>query len=179
MKFRNFLVLLILLLISFCLPGCVGVAMEGAHITNATTTRDKYMPAALEGDPEAQFKVGKSYCCAPKNDVDAFYNNRKATEFLCKAARQQHARAAFELGKIYTDDTIDGIRLLRRAATAVRGDDLENKQIAYYWYNQAKLHGYKDAAEAMATMGEQDISQYTDPATTPCTLIEVFGEEKS
>lgn len=166
-------------LVLIFLSGCVGVAMEGAHITNATATRDKYMPAALEGNSEAQYKVGKSYCCAPKNDVDAFYNNHKATEFLCKAARQYHARAAFELGKIYSDDTIDGVRLLRRAVTAVRGDNLEKRPIAYYWFNQARLHGYEGAKEAMESLGDQDISQFSDPLTTPCTLTEVFGEDNS
>ena len=155
--------------------GCVGVTMESVHITHDTTVRDQHMAAAMAGDAEAQFIVGKSYCCAPKNNVDAFYNNRKATEFLCKAARQHHAGAAFALGKIYTDDTIDGVRWIRRAATAIRGDDLENKVIAYYWFNQAKLYGKADAADEMNELGAQDISQFMDPATTPCTLAEVFG----
>ena len=158
------------------LTGCVGTVMEGAHITNDTTTRDKYMTAALAGDTDAQYRVGKSYCCAPKNDVDAFYNNRKATEFLCKAARKHHAKAAFELGKIYSDDTIDGVRLIRRAVTAVRGDNLESRTVAYYWFDQANLYGHPDALDAMNDLGIQDISTFTDPETTPCTLSEVFGD---
>jgi len=166
----------ILLLTIFCISGCVGVAMEGVHITNDTAIRDQYMAAAMAGDTEAQYQVGKSYCCAPKNNVDAFYNNRKATEFLCKAARKHHPGAAFELGKIYTDDTIDGLRLLRRAATAARGDDLENKVIAFYWFNQANLYGHADAMAEMNNLGLQDISRFNDPMTTPCTLTEVFGE---
>lgn len=164
---------------SIFLTGCVGVALESAQITKATAIRSEYMEAALAGNPDAQYKVGKSYCCAPRNDVDAFYNNRKATEFLCKAARQHHAKAAFALGKIYSGDTIEGIRLLRRAATAVRGDDLEKKVIAYYWFNQAAINGYSAAEEKMEILGVQDISQFTSPVTAPCTITEVFGEKKT
>jgi TPR repeat protein len=156
--------------------GCVGVTMESARISAATASRNDNMEAALSGDPEAQFQVGKSYCCAPRNDVDGFYNNHKATEFLCKAARQNHAEAAFELGRIYSGDTIDGLRLLRRAATAVRGDDLSNETVAYYWFNQAVRNGSQEAAERLQDLEKHDISGLTDPSTTPCTLTEVFGQ---
>jgi len=156
--------------------GCVGVAMEGAHITSDMETRDRYMDAALAGDADAQYRVGKSYCCTPKKDVDAFYNTRKAIDFLCQAARKQHPQAAFELGKIYSDDTIDGLRLLRRAATAIRGDNYENRVIAYYWYDQANKYGHPEALDAMNTLGVQDILMFTDPQSAPCTLTEVTGE---
>jgi len=168
----------LLLFAIFCVSGCVGVALEGAHITHDTSKRDQYMSAAMAGDPEAQYIVGRSYCCAPKNNIDAFYNNHKATEYLCKAARQHHAGAAFELGKIYIDDTIDGVRWIRRAATAIRGDDLENKVIAYYWFSQANLYGHPEALQQMSELGVQDIARFTDPSTTPCTLTEVFGASK-
>lgn len=116
-------------------------------------------------------------CCAPRNDVDGFYNNRKSIEFLCRAARQDHAQAAYELGKIYSGDIIDGLRLLRRAATAIRGDDLSNKTIAYYWFNQARLNGSSKAIKEMKELGTQDISNFVHPATAPCTLAEVVGND--
>ena len=169
-------ILVCLLLSNILLSGCAGVAMESARITRDTSSRNSHMQAALNGDPEAQYQVGKSYCCAPRNDVDGFYNNQKATEFLCLAARQGHAMAAYEIGKIYSGDTIDGIRLIRRAATAVRGDDLENHEVAYYWFSQALQNGYSEAFKEMASLGLQDTSPFTDPAVAPCTLSEVFKQ---
>ena len=134
------------------------------------------MKAALAGNPEAQYKVGKSYCCAPRNDVDSFYNNRKATEFLCQAARQNHAQAAYELGKIYSGDTIDGLRLLRRAATVVRGDNVTNKSIAYYWFKQAEINGHTEATKELEALGDQDITKFNNPTSAPCTLDEILGD---
>lgn len=157
------------------LTGCAGVMVESARITHAATVRDNNMQAARAGNAEAQYLVGKSFCCTPRNNVDAFYNNSKATEFLCLAARQNHAQAAFELGKIYSGDRIDGIRLLRRAVTAIQGDDFTNNQVAYYWFKQAQLNGLDEAADELKQLGDQDISRFTDPASTPCTLSEVTG----
>ena len=133
----------------FFLTGCAGVVVESSRITYDTTTRNNYVQAAKAGDPEAQYLVGKSYCCTPRNNVDAFYNNSKATEFLCLAARQHHAKAAYELGKIYSGDTINGIRLLRRVVTAIRGDTITNNQVAYYWFKQAQLNGLDAATDAL------------------------------
>lgn len=166
----------VLVILTGVLTACAGVVMEGAHITHDTSVRNNNMQAALDGDPEAQYRVGKSYCCAPRNEADAFYNNRKAIEFLCRAARQHHALAAFELGKIYAGDTIEGLRLLRRAATQLRGDDFSNTSLAYYWFKQSQLNGYTEASQAMDALGPQDISHFLSPESTPCTLTEVLGD---
>lgn len=174
MKF-NRIAAIVVVLASTLMAGCVGVAVESAHISSDTLIRNNHTQAALAGDAEAQYKVGTSYCCAPRNDADAFYNNQKATEFLCQAARQNHAKAAYDLGKIHSGNTIDGIRLLRRAATLVRDENLDNEVIAYYWFNQAALNGSAEATEALNKLGKKDISQWTDPMTTPCTIDEVYG----
>ena len=161
----------------FCiliLSACVGTTIESAQMANDKVTRDKYMESALQGDADAQYMVGLSFCCAPRSDVDAFYNNRKATEFLCKAARQNHARSAFQIGNFHSGDRIDGIRWVRRAANLIRGDSLENPIIAYYWYPQAKLNGAEEAIEHLQLLEKQDISQFADPRTTPCTVDEVY-----
>jgi TPR repeat protein len=144
-------------------------------MTTDQLVRDKYMDAALSGDAEAQYRVGLAYCCAPRNNVDAFYNNRKATEFLCLAARQSHPDAAFELGNFHSGDRVDGVRWIRRTANLIRGDGLENRPVAYYWYSQAKSHGNTDAAQRMQELGVQDITRFSTPITTPCTVDEVYG----
>lgn len=167
--------LFLLLITSFTLTGCVGVTLEGARMTGAAATRDQHMAAAQQGDAEAQFKVGKSYCCTPRHGTDAFYDNRKAVDFLCRAARQHHAGAAYELGRIHAGDRIHGLRLIRRAATAVVGDSAEDKAVAYYWFDRAANWGEADGRREADKLGAQDISRFGDPATTPCTLDEVYG----
>jgi TPR repeat protein len=171
MKFLSCL----LLLASVMLTGCVGVAVEGARMSSDSAVRDQHTAAALAGDAEAQYKVGKSYCCAPRNDTDAFYDNRKATDFLCRAARQHHAGAAYELGKIHSGDTVQGLRLVRRAATLVVGDSVDEKAVAHYWFDRAADWGQADARSAADKLGAQDTSRFTDVATAPCTIDEVYG----
>lgn len=158
------------------LAGCVATVAEGVHVARDGAIRDRNMEAALAGDAEAQYRVGKAYCCAPRDDADAFYNNQRATEFLCAAARQDHAAAAYEVGEIHAGDRIDGIRLLRRAARAVRGERHEHTAIAYYWYSRAQRLGHADAPGRLRSLPQPEVSRFTDPATTPCTLNEVYGE---
>ena len=166
---------ILLLLTSTALTGCVGVAIEGVRMAAAASARSQNMDAALAGDAEAQYRVGMSYCCMPRNDAASFFDNRKATDFLCRAARQKHAAAAYELGKIHAGDTVTGLRLIRRAATWVAGDGVDDKVVAYYWFNRAADWGRTDARHAADQLGAQDISRFTSPATTPCTIDEVQG----
>lgn len=165
----------LLLLSSLAFTGCAGVAIEGARMTGDAAVRNQHMPAALTGDAEAQYKVGKSYCCSPRHDADAFYDNRKATDFLCRAARQSHAAAAYELGKIHSGNTVQGLRLIRRAATLVAGETMDEKTLAYYWYDRAADWGLAEARSAADQLGAQDISRFGSPAATPCTIDEVYG----
>lgn len=159
------------------LTGCAGAVVESARMNNDGLLRDKHMEAALADDSEAQYLVGKSYCCAPRNDAEGFYNNRKATEFLCQVARQNHAAAAFEIARIHSGDTIDGVRLLRRAATLMRGEGVDNRVIAYYWYSRAAQLNSAEAVEVLRKLEKQQISQFDSPLTTPCTIDEVYGKQ--
>lgn len=164
---------LLLSIATITLGGCFGAAMESGRISAALAERNRHMDSALAGDAEAQYRVGLSYCCAPRDDADAFYNNRKAIEFLCLAARQDHADAAFALGKIYAGDTIDGLRLWRRVATAMREDHLVDESVAAYWYGRAATGGLRAAADARDELPASAIPANADPAATPCTLAEV------
>ncbi|UTW03724.1 sel1 repeat family protein [Amphritea atlantica] len=175
MSFKAAIKLMAVVIFPPVLFGCAGAVVESARMTNDAVTRDNYLSAALEGDAEAQYLVGKSFCCAPSNDAESFYNNRKATDFLCRAARQKYPAAAFEVAKIHSGDTVEGVRLLRRTANFVRGDNLDNKVIAYYWYSQAAQHGYAEAADLLNQLEKQDTSQFSSPMTAPCTIDEVYG----
>lgn len=164
--------------IALLLSGCVGVALEGVGVAKDEYNRHDNMEAADAGDAEAQYKVGKSYCCQLQDKTTAIYDNDKATEYLCMSARQDYAPAALEMGNIYSGDVVSGLRLLRRAANLVRSHQFDDEQIAYYWYQQAAANGNADAQKALKKLDEQDISEFSDPATTPCTLEEVFGKSK-
>lgn len=161
------------------LVGCVSTAMEGANMAKDKTVRSNNMDAANAGDAEAQFKVGSSYCCSPKNTTHGVYDNNKATEYLCMAARQGYAPAANKIGDIYSGDTVSGLRILRRVANAAAADKLDNKIIAYYWYQQAALGKDEDATKTLKKLDKQDTSAFTSQATTPCTLKEVYGDQES
>src|SRR5579883_3354246 len=99
---------LILLMVAAMLSGCVGAAAEGARTTADIAKRNNYMSRAEAGDPEAQFKVGESYCCNT-GGVSGAYDNQKATEWLCRAALQGYGPAQYRLGRIYSGDLVDGV----------------------------------------------------------------------
>lgn len=170
---------LTLLLAIVSMTGCVATALEGANVAKDERTRSKNMEAAMAGDAAAQYAVGKSYCCSPNNQVHGIYDNNKATEYLCKSARQNYAAAQYMLGDIYSGKTVHGLRLLRRVANAVAGEAIDNKNIAYYWYTQAANQGDKDAKKKISGLDKLDISAFTSLVTTPCTLVEVYGESES
>ena len=47
-----------------------------------------------------------------------FYDNRLATEWLCRSAQQGYAPAQYRLGQVYSGDMVDGVRILRRVVNA-------------------------------------------------------------
>lgn len=155
---------------------CVGLTLEGARIAGNERIRAKYLSAADQGDAEAQYQVGNSYCCTPGDSDKGYYDNQIATEYLCLAARQGHGPAALKLGKIHSGDRIDGVRILRRVVTAAVNSDQENVQIAAYWLTQAKLNGQKEADNLLQDLPLQDLSQYTSIDHTPCTMQQVYGD---
>lgn len=90
----------VLAAIALSLKGCIGAAtVAGAaagSLAVQATVRNQNMELAQQGDAKAQAKVGSSYCCSGPG-----YSVQKATEWLCKSARQEHAPAFYELGRIY------------------------------------------------------------------------------
>ena len=137
------------LLSGFGLSGCASVAIEGAQATKSEIVISQNIKEAQAGNPKAQFAVGEAYCCS-LNEGSGIYNTKISVEWLCKSARQNYAPAMFKLGKIYSGDTIDGVRLARRAAAGVSGTST-NLPVAAAWLKLAELNGERAAA-----------SRYTD-----------------
>jgi TPR repeat protein len=95
------------------------------------------------------------------------------------AARQGRAPAGNKIGDIYSGDTVSGLQLLRPVANAVGGEKLDNKIIAYYWYQQSASEKNEDAIKTLKKLDKQNTSVFKSPATTPCTLKEVYGDQES
>ncbi len=107
-----------LLFIIFLLTACA----------NNTTVLDKralLQAQANEGSAEAQYQLGRSYCCGR----GAGYDKVIAREWFCKAALQGHGGAQYELGRIM------GERMDSHSTPSKRQDLIE----AYMWYSLAAL----------------------------------------
>ena len=127
------------------LPGCAGVALEGANIAKDKAVAEANMKEATAGVAEAQYKVGKSLCCSLDEGGPSFYNTEQAVVGLCRAAAQSHRPAAQELGGIYSGDLVSGLRVMRRVAEKV-ADPRTNLPVSYAWLSRAKGLGVADAA---------------------------------
>jgi TPR repeat protein len=125
--------------------GCAAAVGEAAYGAKAKATYESNIDAANKGDKVAQFKVGEALCCEV-NGRDGAYDTRRSVEYLCKSAAQGYGPAMYKLGRIYTGDTVDGVRLMKRAAAAAMAPT--NPPIAYAWFSNAKAYGEKDAADA-------------------------------
>lgn len=168
------------LLLPALLAGCAAPAVEGANMAKDEVVRQRHMDRAQAGDPEAQVRVGESYCCAP-DGVSALYDNQRATEWLCRAAAQGYGPADFKLGKIYSGDLIDGVRVVRRAGLAVTRPPT-NRAIALHYLQRAEAAGVEGAARRFRSVWD-DASPVEREAfrgleaggqSVPCTWNEVI-----
>ena len=135
-----------LAIVSISLKGCIAAAtVAGAAaggVAIQTSIRNGAIDAAQAGDPAAQTKVGLSYCCSGPG-----YSAQKATEWLCKAANQGHARAYYELGRIYTGDTWR----IPHPATYISGrvTSKKNLPLGLMWLQLAQDNGITKAKRAI------------------------------
>jgi TPR repeat protein len=148
MIFSANLRLTVVMFSAFALVGCATVAIEGAQATKSETIISQNMKEAQAGSAKAQFTVGEAYCCS-LHEGSGIYNTKTSVEWLCKSARQSYAPAMFKLGKIYSGDTIDGVRLARRAAAGVAGTST-NLPVAAAWFKLAEVNGERTATDRLA-----------------------------
>lgn len=78
------------------LQGCAGAAISSGTYAVKASAREGLSEPAAQGDAEAQYRLGKSWCC-----MGPGFDTQTATEWLCRAAKQGHPEALFELGRIY------------------------------------------------------------------------------
>jgi len=111
------------------------------------------MSQAQKGDIEAQYRVGKSYCCGP----GIAYNTDRAIAWLCRAAVKGHRDAMFELADIYAGDIGTTAKLLSL------GRGHENEIKAYMWYTAAMIRGHPQAEarrkSVMSELNETELAE--------------------
>jgi len=110
------------------------------------------------------------------------FDTQVATEWLCKAARQDHAGAMFELGRIYAGDVSRTLAPGQKVMKALRAQ--RSTRHALMWMMLAEQHGNegavakleafrKDAAENVAREAEVMAAAWQSEA---CEYREVFPQ---
>lgn len=159
------------------LSGCVAASIHGATYAVKASDRPGLESDAEAGDPEAQTRLGISYCCRGPG-----FSTQKATEWLCKAAAQDHAIAQYELGRIYSGATsrtpAPGQKLTQIALVK------KDEPLSLMWFDRAASNGHEKAAGRAA-----DLRQNLEPAevaqadaylanwrAAPCTYDQAFKD---
>ncbi len=161
--------------------GCASLAVEGAQATKSEAIIALNIDEARAGDPEAQYKVGRAHCCSV-HEGSGIYNTQTAVAWLCQSARQGYAPAMVMLGKIYSGDVIDGVRLSRRVIQGVAGTSTDIP-VALTWFQLAMDRGETDAGDQAAGLwddlsdAEKDRTRavYALGLNAPCDWDDVIG----
>ncbi len=163
------------------LTGCAALVVEGAQGTKSEVVILANAKKAEAGDAEAQYKLGVAYCCS-LHEGSGIYNTRRSVEWLCKSARQGYSPAMLMLGKIYSGDVIDGVRLSRRVLQGLAGTST-NIPVALAWFQLAKDRGEEDADSQSEGLAD-DLSDadkalvqkyYAQGLNAPCEWSDVIG----
>lgn len=174
-----FIRVLAVLSLATVLTGCAAAAIGGGTYAVKATQRDDLQPSADAGDAEAQYRLGKSWCC-----MGPGFDTQKATEWLCKAATQGHESAFYELGRIYDGEVsrtpAPGQKLIR-FATAKR-----SLAHAVAFYGLAAKMGNSDAesrkealAKKLDTVQQSQAASISSDFSSTCTYEDVFGDPRT
>ena len=130
---------------------CYTPAIEGAQQGYDAAKRASIKAAdASPNDPVEQYKLGNTYCCkggGPLNDL-SIYDNKKATYWYCKAARQGYGPAQLQLARLYSGHAIRGVHIVLRASALI-GDAETDFSSALMWASLAADNkGEGDADDA-------------------------------
>ncbi len=89
--------------------------------------REALRQRAEQGDADAQYQLGMSYCCG----YGPGRTETQARAWLCRAAAQGHVEAQFQLGQVY------GLR-----TTTLLMRTTQYPVYAHYWYSRAAAQGH-------------------------------------
>lgn len=167
---------------SLVASGCASVAIEGANVAKDEVVISKNIEEARAGVAEAQYKVGDAYCCSI-HEGSGLYNTKTSVDWLCRSAKQDYAPAMLKLGKIYSGDVIDGVRVSRRVAQKLAGTS-KNLPVAWAWLQLAADREEGNAAERASKVWEKldeaeraEAQQtYEKELSASCQWGEVIGQ---
>lgn len=131
MKWKIYFFVLLVWTQTFAIAGYEG-GMAAYEAKDYASALKEWSPLALNGNANAQYRLGIMFAHGegiPKDE-------KKATEWLLKAANQRHAAAQNSLGFMYANG---------------RGVP-KNQKRAAEWYRQAAVQGNADAQYNLGTM---------------------------
>jgi TPR repeat protein len=134
---RSRLILLLFGCMVFPLSGCIETFYHTGDFLVDATKLQPWKKLALDGDVEAQYKVGEMYCCGDRPK----YDNVRALHWYCQAARQNQRDAQHKVGWMYEH------------AADYKGNIVPaNPVLAHVYYTLAAQGGNKEAPKALAKM---------------------------
>lgn len=135
------------------LQGCVGVAVSGSTYAIKASDRPALQARAAQGDVEAEYLLGKSWCC-----MGPGFDTQTATQWFCQAAGHGHAGAMYELGRIYDGDVSRTPAPGQKLVRLLTADSSPAHALAFF--NLAARQGHAESA-SRAT----ELNQTADDAT--------------
>jgi TPR repeat protein len=179
------LIAIMLLFVTVALSGCAAPVVEVALQARDSLSRGDLEQAAAQGDAKAQYDLGDTYCCAITGQTDSAvsaYDNEKATYWMCKAAQQDYAPAAYRLARIYSGDVVSGVRILRRAAQIAATPQKDNA-VALMWARRAAAQNASGASAFARDISRRASSAElrranqlaSDWQSAPCIWSQVFA----
>jgi TPR repeat protein len=131
---KKFCSIIAIVAVAFTLTACVETLFNIARKGKQIGASEYLKTTALGGDAEAQYNLGKVYCCGDRPE----YDNVEALRWWCMASENGQRDAMMEVGKLYeTSHKFKGSIIPR------------NNVRAFVFYSQAVEHGNDDAKESM------------------------------
>ena len=123
------------------LAGCIGPFTQTPEPLQKI--RQQWQAAAEQGNAQAQFQLGQSYCCSGSTD----HSTPTALHWYCRAALQGLASAQFEMANIFAGKQLD--------------QSYNDTKSAFMWYTVAAAQGSQ-----LALFERGNIASKLSPAAT-------------
>jgi TPR repeat protein len=117
------------LIAALSLTVIVGACAPTSQEVQDQRARSRWQDAAQAGDPEAQYKLARAYCCG----VGPEYSTAMAIKWYCESAKRGHIPAQMALADLYSDNV--------SASTNYLGKPPADFVNAYLWYTVAASLG--------------------------------------
>lgn len=112
----------------------------GNIVAAEVTVSPKLMANAESGNPDSQYRLGMELCCKNKD-------TKRAVAWLCRASKQNHVDAPYQLGSIYTG------AITRNGKTDKSFDSgYSDLSFAYMWYTVAMAKGHEKATQGRSKL---------------------------